>query len=222
MRRDHLLGWQLPAEPLGPAIKPLQEVPKDKFREFETMNGSLGTMPHGRMPPASGGASVGQTDDGALTSCPGMRARNAEGSPASSPPIAERPIEGVFKVGMRVKIKDSFPSDQVAGKAALLYGQPMPNKPEWFEVELDGEGKLGRWVEARYFELLSPIAERKGEWIEWGGGECPVGRGGAVCYRMRSCTGSQPDGTSVHHTAGDLRWEHKGWGSDIVAYRVVE
>jgi hypothetical protein len=46
---------------------------------------------HDRMPSAGGGTGVGQTDDGALTSGPGMRARNAEGSP----PVAAAPNEPV-------------------------------------------------------------------------------------------------------------------------------
>jgi hypothetical protein len=44
---------------------------------------------HGRMPSALGSTGVGQTDDGALASGPGMRARNAEGSP----PAAAAPNE---------------------------------------------------------------------------------------------------------------------------------
>lgn len=51
-------------------------------------------------------------------------------------------------------------------------------------------------------------------WIEWHGGECPVGNDVLVDFRMR-------DGAGEVHTSkpGHLRWSHTGGDGDIVAYR---
>lgn len=53
-------------------------------------------------------------------------------------------------------------------------------------------------------------------WIEWHGGECPVGGDVLVDYRMRDGTGDEL-GEGVKGC--NLRWDHKDWPGDIVAYR---
>ncbi|MAG68399.1 MAG: hypothetical protein Tp138OMZ00d2C19078221_52 [Prokaryotic dsDNA virus sp.] len=53
-------------------------------------------------------------------------------------------------------------------------------------------------------------------WIEWRGGERPVGRAVVVEYIMRADRG-EFRGTS--EKAGGLRWKHDGSGGDIIAYR---
>lgn len=50
-------------------------------------------------------------------------------------------------------------------------------------------------------------------WIEWHGGKCPVGGDVLVDYRMRG----KDLGEGVKGCK--LRWVHKDWQSDIVAYR---
>lgn len=58
------------------------------------------------------------------------------------------------------------------------------------------------------------------DWIEWNGGECPVGEGTLVEYKLRG----NPD-TSVEDAsfpAEDLQWNHKNEPLDIVAYRLVD
>ena len=54
-------------------------------------------------------------------------------------------------------------------------------------------------------------------WVKWGGGECPVPKDTIVQIGMR-------DGTSACEpgVAGELRWGHRGWRSDITRYRVVK
>lgn len=55
------------------------------------------------------------------------------------------------------------------------------------------------------------------DWIEWRGREgtpCPVPAGTAIEYRTRSA------GDAVSHDVTSLRWEHMGWPTDIVAYRL--
>lgn len=55
-------------------------------------------------------------------------------------------------------------------------------------------------------------------WIEWNGGKCPVPASIKVVIRTRCGT---PFFTSHPRRADVFRWEHKGWDSDIVAYKVV-
>lgn len=52
------------------------------------------------------------------------------------------------------------------------------------------------------------------EWIEWGGGECPVPPDTVVLYRMR-------DGEEDECRAGKLRWHFVSDIGDIIAYKVV-
>lgn len=58
------------------------------------------------------------------------------------------------------------------------------------------------------------------DWIEWGGGECPVDELAKVrlLFRGEEVSESPEIGTP----AGYLEWDHQGGGGDIVAYRVVE
>lgn len=62
------------------------------------------------------------------------------------------------------------------------------------------------------------------EWIEWGGGECPVDGDVRVKYRMREDDDGWHDDTQACDAAR-LDWSHcseRERGHDIVAYRVVE
>lgn len=56
------------------------------------------------------------------------------------------------------------------------------------------------------------------DWIEWNGGDCPVGDGVRVEYRRRSDVGFEKN----RDPACLLRWDHAGTSGDIVAYRVVD
>ncbi|MGC8435907.1 hypothetical protein [Mixta calida] len=72
-------------------------------------------------------------------------------------------------------------------------------------------------------EIALPILEQqeRGEgWIEWNGGECPVGDCELVVAKLR-------DGTVLTAlSAGNLAWWHNepGFcnGRDIIAYRLIE
>lgn len=64
-----------------------------------------------------------------------------------------------------------------------------------------------------YFHLYpSPDADG---WIEWKGGECPVGGDVMVCCKLRS---GKVSITAYH--AGILSWRHNGNAVDIIAYRL--
>ncbi|SKA19696.1 hypothetical protein [Pantoea eucalypti] len=77
----------------------------------------------------------------------------------------------------------------------------------------------GYYCEA--LEIALPILEQQqrgdGEWIEWGGGECPVQGNPAVEVRLK-------DGTvSSAWLAKGWVWEHGvlSPGADIIAYRII-
>jgi hypothetical protein len=52
------------------------------------------------------------------------------------------------------------------------------------------------------------------DWIEWHGGECPVEPGTMVAIRLR-------DGDEFDCLSNYLRWYHKGYETDIIAYCIV-
>ncbi|MBD8129328.1 hypothetical protein [Pantoea agglomerans] len=65
-------------------------------------------------------------------------------------------------------------------------------------------------------EIALPILEQqeRGEWIEWKGGECPVGYHALVIIRYF-------DSEERETIAGQVSWNHCGDGDDIIAYRVI-
>ena len=62
---------------------------------------------------------------------------------------------------------------------------------------------------------LASLNQPESDWIEWGGGECPVELDVIVEYKLRS---------DCRHTrvARYLFWCHDGGGNDIIAYRIVK
>ncbi len=54
-----------------------------------------------------------------------------------------------------------------------------------------------------------------GEWIKWGGSECPVSYGTVVTIELRN--GSKREGQ-----ASAFNWNTEGESGDIVAYRIAE
>lgn len=63
----------------------------------------------------------------------------------------------------------------------------------------------------------SPVSEAESDWIEWGGGECPVGGDVRVGVRFR-------DGGAGIGRASDLLlcWFNDNRTDDIIAYRIVK
>ncbi|EJL90239.1 DUF551 domain-containing protein [Pantoea sp. GM01] len=102
--------------------------------------------------------------------------------------------------------------------ATLIHGHPDASNEGWL---IPGAS----WVPTHWHELPAPLQvqpttdtyrqiENDG-WIEWGGGECPVKTNALVDYRTRA-------GNTADSIALALRWAHKGWDGDIIAYRVIE
>jgi hypothetical protein len=77
----------------------------------------------------------------------------------------------------------------------------------------------GYYAEA--LEIALPILERQergeseGEWIEWGGGNCPVPHVSKLMVKLRS--GNIRDGKP----AINWGWRNTGSINDIIAYRII-
>jgi hypothetical protein len=60
-----------------------------------------------------------------------------------------------------------------------------------------------------------------GDWIEWAGGECPVGEGVVVEVKYRQAPWESDNAVELLDDATIMRWSHANDNGDIVAYRVV-
>lgn len=71
-------------------------------------------------------------------------------------------------------------------------------------------------------EISLPILEQQeradGEWIEWGGGQCPVDEEAVVSVKYRGDKWAHQEGE-----AAKFDWRHRGWcaDTDIIAYRII-
>lgn len=64
-------------------------------------------------------------------------------------------------------------------------------------------------------QIVAEIVADADGWIEWGGGECPVGGDVLVCCKWRSGKVS-----ITAYRAGSLSWRHNGNAADVIAYRL--
>lgn len=62
---------------------------------------------------------------------------------------------------------------------------------------------------------LASLNQPESDWIEWGGGDCPVEFDVIVEYKLRS-------DCRYTRVARYLCWYHEGGESDIIAYRIVK
>lgn len=69
-------------------------------------------------------------------------------------------------------------------------------------------------LECRLYELRAGNAG-KDDWIDWDGGDCPVGMADIVECKKKS-------GDISKNVAVLLAWEHLGYSGDIIAYRVIK
>lgn len=65
--------------------------------------------------------------------------------------------------------------------------------------------------------LDAALAAKNDDWIEWGGGECPVERGVLVEVKYRNEKNYHIKGVN---RAWEWSWEHHGTEGDIIAYRL--
>lgn len=85
----------------------------------------------------------------------------------------------------------------------------------------DGHMTLNECEYLEAFKIALPILEQQGrgegEWIEWGGGDtCPVPEGVKAEIKFRD-----GDCAELDTWLDILEWHHKGYGSDIIAYRII-
>ncbi|MBS6031535.1 MAG: hypothetical protein KIB40_00050 [Pantoea sp.] len=70
------------------------------------------------------------------------------------------------------------------------------------------------------YRIALPILEQQergeGDWIEWCGGDCPVPEGVKAEIKFRD-----GDCAELDTWLDILEWRHKGYGSDIIAYRII-
>lgn len=71
-----------------------------------------------------------------------------------------------------------------------------------------------RWVEVTREQYESALTAKNDGWIEWGGGECPVGASEMVDVIFGY------GGIMSTNIADCWRWNHSGTDSDIIAYRL--
>ena len=59
----------------------------------------------------------------------------------------------------------------------------------------------------------------KSDWIDWGGGECPVAPDALVeCWLRDEC---EEEAMSVQAAAKYWKWQHHDDGDGIIKYRIV-
>lgn len=102
-------------------------------------------------------------------------------------------------------------------------------------LEKEGHLALTSGYHLQALEIALPILEQQergdGDWIEWGGGECPVPPGTIVDVRYRSgqveksaCAwgwGSCPGTSEASSAAGAAFWENDSIENDITAYLII-
>lgn len=82
----------------------------------------------------------------------------------------------------------------------------------------DGE-YIGGYITGCWHGFQAALASQQPAddgWIEWDGGECPVGPNAVVEVKLRSGSGYQG------WQAKTFDWPHLGMPLDIIAYRVVK
>lgn len=86
---------------------------------------------------------------------------------------------------------------------------------EAIELVKEFDNDTGGYIIEHTLSSIGTAKEDDEGWIQWFGGECPVDPCAMVEIRMLSSE------TEVQH-AHQYRWDHKGYGGDIVAYRVLK
>lgn len=103
-------------------------------------------------------------------------------------------------------LQDWRNADDFAKRKQAEADEAAAMRDEWWNAVHARAGEIGVTVGR---------CEPDDGWIEWGGGECPVGEEQLVRIKVRGETGS------ARGKAGHWSWGHSGCGSDIVAYRLA-
>ena len=119
-------------------------------------------------------------------------------------------VRTLFASGFREALRET-PSPEHAAWVAQQWaqaGRVIDYAAERLKAEEEGE---------RVPEVEAPedVGDNDG-WIPWAGGDCPVPGDTLVEAEDRNGRVYLPA-----HAAG-FRWDHYGWGTDIVRYRIVQ
>jgi hypothetical protein len=89
---------------------------------------------------------------------------------------------------------------------------------------LESKGPATRWLESNSEIIRKWIEEDKmaEEWIEWGGGKCPVDPATPIEPLYRGPEDESKGERITFAPAGRLAWWHDEADDDIIAYRVVQ
>lgn len=155
--RDHLLNWQLPAQPLGPAIRKQTEPARWPFPlapKAPTFVADCRTMDSDR-PKQTHFHEIAEPAANIAPGCFGVWRKTC-------PPLG---VELLFRAPWSEEIKTTY------------RGGPWEDGDgwEWFDTSA-GQEKPAQ---------AEPQADAKG-WVAWSGGECPVSPGACVALKFRS------------------------------------
>lgn len=87
---------------------------------------------------------------------------------------------------------------------------------KWMAAEGPGMSIRDEYdIQAYELALKALEQQERDEWIEWDGGDCPVYSGELVDLKLR-------DGrVTKSFFAGGGDWQCHGYGTDIIAYRII-
>ena len=159
-----------------------------------------------------------------------------------SPEILKRSAEIMAE---RAKQYDSPQGERSMGKAVAAFnaitGQELTEANGWLLMALlkmvrdnttdkphedslhDLVAYAGLYGEAR----LASMNQSESDWIEWGGGKCPVPDGTPVMIRLRNGSEHGPFpalrlASGIDVDASSAFWVNHGYLVDIIAYRIVK
>lgn len=112
----------------------------------------------------------------------------------------------------------------LSGEGTLYFWDKNNDCPPKWTIDTDIEVEDSD-EEVTREQYEAALAAKNDEWIEWGGGECPVEKGTLVDVRYRNSE-KFPDtfGTIALVVGGygatGRHWNHDGYPNDIIAYRL--
>lgn len=101
----------------------------------------------------------------------------------------------------------------LCGKGTLYFWDDSDDYPSKWRIDTEAEIEDTE-IEVSREQYEAALAAKNDGWIEWGGGECPVGAGEMVSVMFRS------NEMMVANVVDCCRWNHNGTDSDIIAYRL--
>lgn len=125
--------------------------------------------------------------------------------------VVNGPIDGLWPFIVRRDAEVRYSVDW----AGFAMSSDCPRDTDLVQpVELDIDLPLQATAEPQDTDTVT--SAQVNDWIDWHGGDCPVGPSTPIEIRIRGGSGGPTE------QPGEMRWSHTGTGGDIVAYRVVK